>query len=60
MSLLVQLPDDAAGDQGAYKTPAVTDSRFGGDTNDRGLVPRFIGYGSTPIKRILGLRSPGA
>ena len=23
MSLLVQLPDDAAGDQGAYKTPAM-------------------------------------
>ena len=48
MSLLVQLPDDAAGDRGAYKTRAVTDSRFGGEANDRGLVPRFIGYGPTP------------
>ena len=60
MSLLVQLPDDAAGDRGAYKTPAVTDSRFGGDTNDRGLVCQDAGDGTTPIKRILVLRSPGA
>ena len=47
MSLLVQLPDDAAGDQGAYKTRAVTDSRFGGDTNDRGLVCQDAGDGTT-------------